>query len=111
LTDPFSGDDRRQSLAQDESARSPTDEPTRSLYAAGYHLRHELPANPTLQTALAGLVRKEIVGRNGEGEHSVIEPFPAEWLQREGRSYGVGQRLRAGESGRAPERPAAAGPG
>jgi hypothetical protein len=77
------------------------DEPTRSLYSAGYHSRHELPANPTLQTALAGLTRKEIVGRNGEGEHSVIEPFLAEWLQREGRNYGVGQRLRADESGRA----------
>jgi hypothetical protein len=55
-------------------------EPTRSVYSAGYHSRHELPATPTLQTALAGLTKKEIVGRNGDGEHCVIEPFFSEWL-------------------------------
>lgn len=59
------------------------EEPTQSIYAAEYHSRHELPATPTLQTALAGLTRKEIVGRGSEGEHSVIEPFFAEWLLRE----------------------------
>jgi hypothetical protein len=64
------------------------DEPTRSIYSAGYHARHELPANPTLQTALAGLTKKEIVARNEEGEHCVIEPFFAEWLQREQQDYG-----------------------
>ena len=31
------------------------DEPTRSVYAADYHERHDLPATPTLQTALAAL--------------------------------------------------------
>lgn len=82
------------------------DEPTRSIYSADYHARHELPATPTLQTALAGLTRKEIVGRNGEGEHWVIEPFLAEWLQREQRDYGVGQRLRAGGGTRARRGPA-----
>ena len=70
------------------------DEPSRSLYSSDYHSRHELPANPTLQTALAGLVKKEIAGLNGDGEYCVIEPFFAEWLQREQRDYGVGQRLR-----------------
>jgi hypothetical protein len=58
-------------------------EPTRSVYAAGYHARHELPSNPTLQTALAALTRKELVGRSNDGEYRVIEPFLAEWLQRE----------------------------
>jgi hypothetical protein len=57
-------------------------EPTRSVYSAAYHERHELPATPTLQTALAGLVRKEIVGRGNDGEYRIIEPFLAEWLQR-----------------------------
>ncbi|HEV3480549.1 MAG TPA: ATP-binding protein [Gaiellaceae bacterium] len=61
-------------------------EPTRSVYSAGYHARHELPATPTLQTALAGLTRKELAGRNGEGEHCLIEPFFAEWLEREQRA-------------------------
>ena len=80
------------------------DEPTRGLYSADYHSHQELPANPTLQTALAGLMRKELVGRNADGEYCVIEPFLAEWLQREGRDYGVGQQLRANESGSAPSR-------
>jgi uncharacterized protein len=70
------------------------DEPTRSVYSADYHSRHELPPNPTLQTALAGLRRKELVGRNDDGEHCVIEPFLAEWLDREQRGYGVDRRLR-----------------
>ena len=59
------------------------DEPTRSVYAADYHERHDLPATPTLQTALAALVRKEIVGRGDGGVYRIIEPFLAEWLLRE----------------------------
>ena len=71
------------------------EEPTRGIYSADYHSRHELPANPTLQTALGGLVHKEIVGRNAEGELSIIEPFLAEWLEREQSDYGVARELRA----------------
>ncbi len=59
------------------------DEPTRSVYAADYHERRDLPATPTLQTALAALVRKEIVGRGDGGVYRIIEPFLAEWLLRE----------------------------
>ena len=62
-------------------------EPTGSVYSAGYHSRHELPANPTLQTALAALIKKEIVGRSSDGEYRVIEPFFSEWLEREQREY------------------------
>lgn len=80
------------------------DEPTSGVYAAAYHARHELPATPTLQTALAALTRKELVGRNAEGDHWVIEPFLAEWLRREQRDYGVGQQLRAGSSARRSKR-------
>jgi hypothetical protein len=58
-------------------------EPTSSVYSAGYHERHDLPATPTLQTALNGLIRKEIVGRGEEREYRIIEPFLAEWLLRE----------------------------
>ena len=76
------------------------DEPTSGIYSAAYHARHELPATPTLQTALAALTRKELVGRNAEGEHGVIEPFLAEWLRREQRDYGVGRQLRAGSGAR-----------
>ena len=59
------------------------DEPTRSVYATDYHERRDLPATPTLQTALAALVRKEIVGRGDGGVYRIIEPFLAEWLLRE----------------------------
>jgi uncharacterized protein len=58
-------------------------EPTGSVYSAGYHSRHELPSNPTLQTALAALIKKELVGRSSDGEYRVIETFFSEWLQRE----------------------------
>jgi hypothetical protein len=61
-------------------------QPTSSVYSSDYHSRHELPAVPTLQTALAGLSKKELVGRSGDGEYRVIEPFFAEWLEREQQS-------------------------
>jgi uncharacterized protein len=70
------------------------DEPTGSVYAAAYHERHELPANPTLQTALAGLIKKEIAGRDPDGDYQVIEPFLAEWLQREQRDYAMSDLTR-----------------
>jgi uncharacterized protein len=59
------------------------EEPAARIYSADYQSRHELPANPTLQTALAGLVHKEIVGRSRDGEYRIIEPFLADWLERE----------------------------
>jgi hypothetical protein len=60
-----------------------SEEPTRAVYGASYHERHELSPTPTLQTALRGLVRKELVGRNEEREYCVVEPFLSEWLRRE----------------------------
>jgi hypothetical protein len=65
-------------------------EPTASPYAADYHRRHDLPASPTLQTALKGLIHKEIVGRDSAGAYEVIEPFLAEWLLRGQRSDALG---------------------
>jgi hypothetical protein len=62
------------------------DEPSRSIYSGDYHSRHELPTNPTVQTALAALAKKEIAGRSGDGEHCIVEPFFAEWLKREQRA-------------------------
>ena len=58
-------------------------EPTRGVYSADYNSRHELPPTPTLQAALTGLRRKELAGRNADGEHCIVEPFLAEWLLRE----------------------------
>ena len=72
-----------------------TEEPTGSPYSAAYHERHELPANPTLQNALAGLIRKELVARSDGGEYLIIEPFLSAWIEREQADYGVAGRLRA----------------
>jgi len=69
--------------------------PARSVYSSDYRSTHDLPPTPTLQTALAALSKKEIIGRTGDGEYSVIEPFFAEWLRREQREYGVDRRIRA----------------
>ncbi|MDE3133837.1 MAG: hypothetical protein KGL15_07220 [Acidobacteriota bacterium] len=60
-------------------------EPTAGPYAGAYHERHELPTNPTLQTALAALRKKEIVGVDADGRYRVIEPFLSDWLAREAR--------------------------
>ncbi|HEV8602041.1 MAG TPA: ATP-binding protein [Gaiellaceae bacterium] len=70
------------------------EEPTAGVYASEYHSRRELPGNPTLQIALSALIKKEIVGRNGEGDLCIIEPFLAEWLEREQSDYGVARQLR-----------------
>jgi uncharacterized protein len=82
------------------------DEPTGSIYAAEYHERHELPATPTRQSALAGLVRKEIAGRDGDGAYRVIEPFMGEWLRREQRNYAMSELTRGagGQPASAPRR-------
>lgn len=64
------------------------EEPTDSIYAASYRERHELPSTPTLQTALDALIAREVVGRDSSsGELAIIEPFLAEWLEREQRAY------------------------
>ncbi|MGH2862306.1 MAG: AAA family ATPase [Solirubrobacteraceae bacterium] len=65
------------------------DEPTDGPYSARYHENHELPANPTLQTALRGLINKEIVGRAPDGGYHVIEPFLAQWLRRDQHGHGM----------------------
>jgi uncharacterized protein len=70
------------------------DEPTDSIYSAGYHERHELPANPTLQTAMRGLINKEIAGRGADGDYRVIEPFMSEWLRRDQRDYAMSELTR-----------------
>ena len=59
------------------------DEPTRSLYAADYAERHELPAKPALQRAIGALVTKEIAGRDESRVYRIVEPFFADWLRTE----------------------------
>ena len=59
------------------------DEPTRSLYAADYAERRDLPAKPALQRAIGALVTKEVVGRGRDRVYRIIEPFFADWLRKE----------------------------
>ena len=82
---PFRADLGRGSGPQRLLMQALARDPTPGVYAASYHEEHELPANPSLQVALAGLIRKEIAGRGLEGEYRIIEPFLAEWLLREQR--------------------------
>jgi hypothetical protein len=72
------------------------EEPSSNIYTVAYHERHELPTNPTIQTALTGLIKKEIAGRDAEGNYRVIEPFLAEWMQREQRDYVMADLTRTG---------------
>jgi AAA+ ATPase superfamily predicted ATPase len=59
------------------------EEPTRSLYAADYAERRDLPAKPALQRAIGALVTKEVVGRGRDRVYRIIEPFFADWLRKE----------------------------
>lgn len=59
------------------------EEPTRSLYAADYAERRDLPPKPALQRAIGALLTKEIVGRDPAGGYRIIEPFFADWLLKE----------------------------
>jgi len=76
------------------------EEPTRAIYSADYRERHELPPQPTLQTALVSLNKKEIIGRDDEGAYHVIEPFLAEWLRSERGDHGVWRQLARERGGR-----------
>jgi hypothetical protein len=42
------------------------------------------------------LIRGKL-GLDGDGEYCIIEPFLAQWLQREQRDYGLGRRIQAGD--------------
>jgi len=58
-------------------------EPTTSPYAEEYRAAYDLPAAPTLQSALNALVRKELVGRLDDGSVAIVEPFLAAWVERQ----------------------------
>ena len=70
------------------------DEPTRSLYAAEYAERHDLPAKPALQRAIGALVTKEVVARDESRVYRIVEPFFADWLLSEQEALGLKNELR-----------------
>jgi hypothetical protein len=71
------------------------DEPTRSLYAADYAERHDLPTKPALQRAIGALVTKEIAARGPGRVYRIVEPFFADWLLSDQESLSLADELRA----------------
>ncbi len=69
-------------------------EPSAAVFSRGYHERHQLPPNPTLQTAVRALVRKELIARGEDRAYRIAEPFFADWLTREQEDYGVPREVR-----------------
>jgi hypothetical protein len=53
------------------------------VYSVDYQARHGLASSSHVQRALSTLVKEEIAGRNEAGEYAIVEPFLAEWLNRE----------------------------
>jgi uncharacterized protein len=72
------------------------EEPSRSLYAADYAERHDLPAKPALQRAIGALLTKEIAARDQGRVYRIVEPFFADWLLSEQESLGLADELRGG---------------
>jgi len=70
------------------------EESTRSLYAADYAERHDLPAKPALQRAIGALVAKEIAARDAGRVYRIVEPFFADWLRSEQEALGLRDELR-----------------
>jgi hypothetical protein len=51
-------------------------------YAGEYRRRHNLPAPSSVQRAVEALVSDELVGRDEDGVFHIVEPFLAEWVNR-----------------------------
>ena len=47
-----------------------------------YRRAHGLPAASQIQRSLAGLMRKELVGKREDGSYAIVEPFLIDWLLR-----------------------------
>jgi hypothetical protein len=52
------------------------------VLSAGFRDRHGLPAASTIQRAAEALSSAELIGRRSDGASEVVEPFLAEWLER-----------------------------
>ena len=50
------------------------------VQAAGYRLRFGLPGASTVQRAIETLTREELVARQPDGTHAIVEPFLGEWV-------------------------------
>ncbi len=60
----------------------------RSIYTVDFVEGFGFPSASHVQRAAAGLVAAELVGRTESREYAIIEPFLAEWVQREQRGSG-----------------------
>jgi AAA+ ATPase superfamily predicted ATPase len=67
------------------------------VYSVDYQARHGLASSSHVQRALSTLVKEEIAGRNEAGEYAIVEPFLAEWLNREQTASPAVRELRGGD--------------
>ena len=72
---------QRLTLAQRAVLRAIVLEDGRELLSAGVRLRHRLPAASSVQTALAALVKQDIVMKD-QGRYSVNDSLYREWMAR-----------------------------
>jgi hypothetical protein len=72
---------QRLTLAQRAVLRAVVLEEGRELLSAGVRLRHRLPAASSVQTALAALVKQDIVMKDG-GRYVVNDSLYREWMAR-----------------------------
>jgi len=70
------------------------DEPTPGLYSEEWQARHDLASNTHVQRAATTLIKDELVGKGADGDFMIIEPFFAEWLEREQANSPVSAELR-----------------
>lgn len=85
------------SAAQRQLMVALSTEPTSAPYSEDYRGTFELPSASTVQAALIGLERKELVGRR-EGVLKITEPFLADWINREQRPPSFRAQLRLQDS-------------
>jgi hypothetical protein len=85
------------SAAQRQLMVALADEPTSSPYSEDYRATFDLPSASTVQAAVIGLERKEIVGRQ-EGVLEIIEPFLGDWIKSEQRNPSLTAQLRLEET-------------
>jgi hypothetical protein len=49
-------------------------------FTQSYRDRHQLPSTSTVQRAVEGLTRRELIDNGADGLHHITEPFLGEWI-------------------------------
>ncbi len=73
---------QRLTLGQRAALRAVVIEEGRALLSADTRLRHRLGGPSSVQTALAALVRQDVVARDADGRYRVVDSLFREWVVR-----------------------------